>query len=251
VELPADVDVVSQGQVGDSFYFVLSGSQKVLDNSQDPPELLAVLEGGDFFGEMSIIRDARRNATVRTLSASVLFKLPGDLFLEFVEANGLKERFERIWLGRSVISEVEIFRNLHPHAMHEISLLAEPMTFVRGDEIIRQGGKADDFYIITKGRAEVVRKLGRGRDVVRNVLRRGDFFGENVAMGYKDRRNATVSAASAKLEVLRFAGRDLRRLAESAPVLRHELHLVMKERGMTDIPITPRESSDLIEVEAG
>jgi hypothetical protein len=93
VEVPRGVEVVSQGQAGDSFYFVLAGSQEVLDASADPPRLLAVLEGGDFFGEMSIILEAERNATVRTLSPSLLYVLPGDLFLEFVEANDLAERF--------------------------------------------------------------------------------------------------------------------------------------------------------------
>lgn len=244
MELGPNVEVVSQGQLGDNFYFVLAGSQQVLDASHDPPALLATLEGGDFFGEMSIIRNVERNATVRTRSSSVLFRLPGELFLEFVEANGLKERFERIWLSRSIISEVVIFRNLHPHAKHELSLLGTEQTFRKGDTIIRQGGKSDDFFIITRGQAEVVKKNRRGDESVRTKLSRGDFFGENVAMGYRNARNASVIATSAKLETLRFGGRDLRRLAESAPVLQHELHLVMKERGMTEIPVTPRESAE-------
>jgi CRP-like cAMP-binding protein/glyoxylase-like metal-dependent hydrolase (beta-lactamase superfamily II) len=242
IEVPPDRDVVSQGQNGDAFYFVLAGSQQVLDTSGKESTLLAVLEGGDFFGEMSIIRDAKRNATVRTLSASVLFKLPGDVFLDFVEANGLKERFERIWLSRSIISGVKIFRNLHPHAKHELSLLADTVSFGKGDMVIRQGGKTDDFYIITQGFADVVRRNGKGGKRPIGRLRKGDFFGENVAMGYKDRRNASVVVTSKKFETLRISGRDLRRLAESAPVLRHELHLVMKERGMTEIPVSPRES---------
>lgn len=244
IEVPPDTVVVSQGQSGDHFYFVLAGSQQVLDSSQVPSRQLAVLEGGDFFGEMSIIRHAKRNATVRTLSSSVLFRLPGDVFLDFVEANGLKERFERIWLSRSIISEVKIFRNLHPAAMHQISLLADATTYSQGDIVIRQGGKADDFFIITRGTADVVRRDGRGERQVIGKLHRGDFFGENVAMGYKDRRNASVVATSRKLETLRFSGRDLRRLAESAPVLRHELHIVMRERGMTEFPVTPRESME-------
>ena len=244
MDLGPNIDVVSQGQAGDNFYFVLAGSQQVLDDSQDPPAVLATLEGGDFFGEMSIIRNVERNATVRSLSSSVLFRLPGELFLEFVEANGLKERFEKIWLSRSIISEVNIFRNLHPHAKHEISLLGTEQEFERGDTVIRQGGKSDDFYIITRGRAQVVRKNRKGEEVVKTRLGRGDFFGENVAMGYRNVRNASVVVTSSKLQTLRFSGRDLRRLAESAPVLRHELHLVMKERGMTEIPVTPRESSE-------
>jgi CRP-like cAMP-binding protein len=236
VEVARGVEVVSQGQAGDSFYFVLAGSQEVLDASADPPRLLAVLEGGDFFGEMSIILEAQRNATVRTLSPSLLYVLPGDLFLEFVEANDLAERFERIWLGRSIISKVKIFRNLHPHAKHELSLLAVPQTFPQGTYVMRQGGKADGFYIITRGTAEVIRRDRQGREIMRTALKKGDFFGENVAMGYRDRRNASVLVKSETLETLKLSGADLRRFAAGAPILRHELHLAMKQRGMTEIP---------------
>ncbi len=245
VELPPGQDVVKQGQEGDAFYFVLSGSQQVLDPRQDPPAVLALLEAGDFFGEMSIIRGAKRNATVRTHSASVLFKLPGELFLEFMEANGLKEKFERIWLRRPIISEVKIFRDLHPHAKHEISLLAEQTTYSQKDYIVRQGGKTDDFYIITKGHVDVVKKDAKGREAMRIVLQRGDFFGENVAMGYTDKRNASIVASSSSVETLKIPGRELRRLAETIPVLQHQLHLVMRERGLTKIPVTPREKAEV------
>ncbi|MFO8070873.1 MAG: cyclic nucleotide-binding domain-containing protein [Polyangia bacterium] len=240
LEIPAATDVVSRGQAGDSFYFVLAGSLEVLDDRAGQSELLAALEGGDFFGEMSIIQGAERNATVRSTSRAALFRLPGDLFIEFVEANDLKHRFERIWLNRSLISDVHIFRNLHPHAKHEIGLLAERLSFERGDRVIRQGGKSDDFYIITSGNVEV-RRREPGGETVLEKLGRGDFFGENVAMGYRDRRNASVVASSRRLSVLRLGGRDIRRIAASAPVLRHELHLVMRERGIEEIPISPLE----------
>jgi len=242
VEVPRGVEVVSQGQAGDSFYFVLAGSQEVLDASCDPPQLLAVLEGGDFFGEMSIILEAQRNATVRTLSPSLLYVLPGDLFLEFVEANDLAEKFERIWLGRSIISKVKIFRNLHPHAKHELSLLAVPQSFAQGTYVMRQGGKADGFYIITRGTAEVVRRDRQGRETMRTALKKGDFFGENVAMGYRDRRNASVVVKTETLDTLKLTGADLRRFAAGAPILRHELHLAMKQRGMTEIPSAEEET---------
>lgn len=241
LEIGPGTEVVQQGQQGDSFYFILSGSGEILDESQHPSKQIALLESGDFFGEMSIIRDAQRNAAFRTISACVLFRLPGDIFLQFVEANDLKARFERLWFSRDFISQVKLFRNLHPHAKHEISLLAEKRTFDKGEYILRQGGKSDDFYIILQGGAQVVKK-SRAGTVVEDQLGPGDFFGENVAMGYCQRRNASVVAKTG-LHALRIAGKDLRRIAQSAPVLIHELHLVMRGRGMVDIPSNRREST--------
>jgi CRP-like cAMP-binding protein len=136
---------------------------------------------------------------------------------------------------------VKIFRNLHPHAKHELSLLAVPQSFAQGTYVMRQGGKADGFYIITRGTAEVIRRDRQGRELVRTALKKGDFFGENVAMGYRDRRNASVLVKSETLETLKLTGADLRRFAAGAPILRHELHLAMKQRGMTEIPSAEEE----------
>ena len=241
LEVGPGTEVVSQGEHSDGFYFILSGSGEVLDWNGSVLQRIAMLESGDFFGEMSIIRDVKRNAAFKTLSACVLFRLPGDTFLEFVEANDLKSRFERLWGSRDFISQVQLFRNLHPHAKHEISLLAEERLFEPGTFILRQGGKSDDFFIILEGEAEVVKRNRKGQ-AREDALGPGDFFGENVAMGYSSRRNASVVARTS-VKTFRIAGSDLRRIAERAPVLIHELHLVMRERGMVDIPSNPRESS--------
>jgi CRP-like cAMP-binding protein len=107
--------------------------------------------------------------------------------------------------------------------------------------VVRQGGKSDDFYVIINGNADV-RKRSRNVESLKEELGPGDFFGENVAMGYSSRRNATVIART-RMKAFRIAGSDLRRIAERAPILTHELHLVMRERGMTEIPSNPRESS--------
>ncbi len=240
LEVKPGVEVVAQGANSDGFYFILSGSGEILIQSGGKSKQIALLESGDFFGEMSIIRNVKRNAAFRTLSACVLFRLPGDIFLEFVDANHLKKRFERLWVSREFISQLKLFRNLHPHAKHEISLLAEAREFERGEVVVRQGGKSDDFYVIISGEADVL-KRSRNVESLKEALGPGDFFGENVAMGYSSRRNATVVARTG-LKAFCIAGSDLRRIAERAPILTHELHLVMRERGMTEIPSNPRES---------
>ncbi|HVZ81112.1 MAG TPA: cyclic nucleotide-binding domain-containing protein [bacterium] len=233
LDLPNQYEVVKKGQEGDSFYFILSGSLDVLDaeNKKDP--LLATLEGGDFFGEMSIINRSKTNATVVSRTPVVLFKLPGDLFLEFVEKNDLRESFSSLWKKRPLISSVEIFRDLDPTAKHEISLLAKTQQFAKEELIVRQGSKTEDFFIISSGRVQIVRKSDQGRVNFSVELKAGDFFGENVAMGYTDKRNASAQALT-DVTTLVISSRELRDLAKRMPILRHKLHLVMKSRGMAD-----------------
>jgi CRP-like cAMP-binding protein len=233
VEFPNRFEVVKKGQEGDSFYFILSGTLDVMDPENKKEPLLATLESGDFFGEMSIINKSKTNATVASRTPVVLFKLPGELFLEFVEKNDLKENFSSLWKRRPLISSVEIFRNLDPTAKHEISLLAKSQDFRKDELIVRQGSKTEDFFVISSGRVEIFRKNDNGKVVFSIELKAGDFFGENVAMGYADRRNANAQALTA-VTTLVISSRELRALAKRMPILRHQLHLVMKKRGMAE-----------------
>ncbi len=224
-------EIVSKGAKGDDFFFILTGSVEILSSSDSGSQKqIAILESGDFFGEMSIIKGDSRNATVSALSACALFKLPGDIFMDFVDANDLRERFERLWVSRAFISKVKIFKKLHPYARHEISFLADSVTFKKGEIVLRQGGRSDDFYVITKGSAMVIKKSNKNKTVQELVA--GDFFGENVAMGYSAKRNASVEATDSGLETLRIKGADLRRIAEKFPVMVHELHIIMRKRGV-------------------
>jgi CRP-like cAMP-binding protein len=233
LDLPNQSEVVKKGQEGDSFYFILSGSLDVLDQENKKEPLLATLESGDFFGEMSIINRSKTNATVISRTPVVLFKLPGDLFLEFVEKNDLRESFSSLWKKRPLISSVEIFRDLDPTAKHEISLLAKAQQFTKEELIVRQGSKTEDFYIISSGRVQIFRKSDQGRVNFSIELKAGDFFGENVAMGYTDKRNANAQALT-DVTTLVITSKELRDLAKRMPILRHKLHLVMKSRGMAD-----------------
>ncbi len=231
VELPNHFEVVKKGQEGDSFYFILSGVLDVLDPENKKDTLLATLESGDFFGEMSIINKSKTNATVVSRTPVILFKLAGDLFLEFVEKNDLKESFSNLWRRRPLISSISIFRDLDPTAKHEISLLAKNQNFSKDEMIVRQGSKTEDFYIISSGKVEIYRKNDHGNVAFSTELKSGDFFGENVAMGYADKRNASAQAIT-EVTTLVISSKELRNLAKRMPILRHKLHLVMKSRGV-------------------
>ncbi len=233
VTLPAGSEVVKKGTEGDHFYFILSGTLDVLDVENGQENLLATLEGGDFFGEMSIINKSKTNATVLAKTPVILFCLAGDLFLEFVEKNELRESFASLWKRRPLISSVAIFRNLDPTAKHEISLLARNQVFEKDEIIFRQGSKTEDFFVISSGRVGISRKNDHGKTVVLSELKTGDFFGENVAMGYTDKRNATATAMS-EVSTLVISSKELRELAKRMPILRHQLHLIMKQRGLPE-----------------
>ena len=60
VEFPAGRAIVRQGEVGTGFFLLVSGAAKVVRDG----ETIARLAPGDFFGELSLLEQAPRTASV-------------------------------------------------------------------------------------------------------------------------------------------------------------------------------------------
>jgi CRP-like cAMP-binding protein len=66
--------IVVEGSLGDALFLILSGQVAVHKGAQT----FATLDAGEFFGEMSLVEPAPRSATVTSMSATFLFRLPHD-----------------------------------------------------------------------------------------------------------------------------------------------------------------------------
>ena len=72
VSVPAEQLVLREGDPGDSLYVVLDGELEVTKRQGGQDVLLALYEPGQFFGEMALLEQAPRSASVRTLRESTL-----------------------------------------------------------------------------------------------------------------------------------------------------------------------------------
>jgi MFS family permease len=77
VEMKAGTTIFRQGDPGDAFYVVESGAVEV----DAPGKPAIVLERGGFFGEIALLRDTARTATVSARSDGRLFALGRDAFV--------------------------------------------------------------------------------------------------------------------------------------------------------------------------
>jgi len=70
---PAGATVFSQGDQGDSFYFIQSGAvQVVLESAGGRKETIAVFGPQDWFGEMALLSGEPRAATVITVKETTV-----------------------------------------------------------------------------------------------------------------------------------------------------------------------------------
>jgi ATP-binding cassette subfamily B protein len=95
--------VFKQGDTGDRFYIIVRGRVSVAKSGPSGEEqLVAVLEDGDYFGEIALIQRMPRNATVHSITDCVFLSLMSEQFLRLTEANPLlRETIEQVMRQRT------------------------------------------------------------------------------------------------------------------------------------------------------
>jgi MFS family permease len=96
VTVPAGTVVVRQGAVGDRFYLVVDGKLKVTVGD----ELRRELGPGTYFGEIALLRDVPRTATVETIADSHLLALEREVFLQAVTGSRQSVRAANLEIDR-------------------------------------------------------------------------------------------------------------------------------------------------------
>jgi uncharacterized protein YhbP (UPF0306 family) len=92
VQVGAGQVIVRQGAPADKFFIIVDGSVEVVH--EDGERTLTVLRGGEFFGEIAILRDSPRTATVRALTPTSLLAMDRDTFRGLVaQALGTTQDF--------------------------------------------------------------------------------------------------------------------------------------------------------------
>lgn len=89
LEVGGGVDLVRQGEPPDALYVLASGSAIVSQQGPEGAATLRTLTAPDYFGEIGIIHQVPRTATVTALVTCTVWRIPADVFLAAADQAGL------------------------------------------------------------------------------------------------------------------------------------------------------------------
>jgi cGMP-dependent protein kinase 1 len=172
--------VFEQGSPGSNFYVVASGKLEILVTGKR----VNVLGPGDSFGELGLLHDSPRSATVQTLEKVSIWGLDRKTFrsaVETVNAQNYKE-------NKNFIDTVPLFSVLTPVQRDSLVGSLSTLMFRPNDIIVKEGDPGDLFYIIKDGTVSCSQNGTQLREMTK-----GSFFGDQ-ALLYNTVRTATITA---------------------------------------------------------
>ena len=122
------------------------------------------------------------------------------------------------------VKSIPLFASAPRRRHQEVASWADEVAVPAGTELTRQGGRAQEFFVVVSGTADVTRD---GAHVA--ALEAGDFFGEVGLLGAGWERTATVVATS-PMRLLVLARREFRSLLAVLPAVAGSIQRAAAER---------------------
>lgn len=123
--------IFHHGDPGGLLYIITKGKVKITHSTPDGQEaMLAIFGSGDFFGELALLDDSPRSATIEALEATETITLHRDDFIRFIRSNPgfslhvLKTLAQHIRRLNSQISDI-FFLDLPARLARQLLHLAE------------------------------------------------------------------------------------------------------------------------------
>ncbi len=229
---PGEV-VVRQGEAADAFYVIADGSVEVIKEPPGrAPQAVARLERGQYFGEIGLLQNVPRTATVRARDRTELLAIGRDAFVELVAESDLTSREIAETVHRRLMAST-LATALPRLASDQVTSLLpgfELRHYEPGTVLVRQGDVADRFYLVVRGEVDVINHHPAGRDIVVARLSEGDYFGE-IGLLQGVPRTATVRAsADGGVDVMSLDRSGFDRLVAGSQGSRDDISEVVNRR---------------------
>jgi cAMP-dependent protein kinase regulator len=143
----------------------------------------------NYFGELALLYDAPRAATVTAAGVVVCWGLDRVTFKQILQDSTQKQRH----LYKKFLEQVPVLGPLSVYERLTIADALSPQNFAEGDKIIEEGSEGYEFFIVERGSVICTKLVDGVSKTVSESLGPGDYFGELSLINNEDRA-ATVTA---------------------------------------------------------
>lgn len=208
-------EIIKQGDMGDNFYVLEGGGCDIFVDQN----LVMQVSTGMSFGELALLYDAPRAATVKATGNVSCWALDRLTFKHILMDTTMKQRS----LYESFLSKVPLLEPLEHYERLTIADAFEPRVYEPGEPIVEE--YSDDtkhFFIIEEGEAKGT-KGGVSGEVCPRLIK-GAYFGE-LALLTDAPRAATITAVSKTKCLLLDRGAFKRLLGPLGELLKRNMDL--------------------------
>jgi len=183
----AGENIIKEGDDGDYFYIIESGQFDVIKEINGEQKKVFQYDNKGNFGELALMYNAPRSATVTAASAGTLWALDRETFRRIVVKAQAKKRRQY----EQFLNKVELLSTLNEDEISKIADAIEPRKYEDGGLIINQGDNPDYFYIVCEGQVDIRRrgddKNNPNDEKHLTTLESGKYFGELAFITHKPR----------------------------------------------------------------
>lgn len=201
--------VIKQGDDGAELFIVGSGTLKCTQTREGEAEdvFLREYNSGDVFGELALMYNAPRAATITAVTPSECYVLDRGTFNKIVKASVVRKREKY----EAFLDKIEILADLKPSEKAKIVDCLKTQRFKEGDQVIVEGHEGDNFYLVESGTAKATRHGDNGNNETVYEFKENDYFGE-LALINSDKRKATITVTSPEMVAATLDARSFSRL---------------------------------------
>lgn len=148
-------NVIKEGDEGSELFIVYSGKLRCTKKfpDQEEPKFLKDYVSGEVFGELALMYNAPRAASIDAEEESVCFSLDRDTFNHIVKNAAIDRRKKY----DGFLQKIDILSSLSPYEREKICDCLTTEYFKKGDLIIKEGDEGEKFYLIQEGTAEALK----------------------------------------------------------------------------------------------
>ncbi|KAL7668554.1 hypothetical protein ACOME3_009260 [Neoechinorhynchus agilis] len=185
--------VIKEGDQGDTFYIIDDGKFQVFANDETVHEFINT----GCFGELALIFDTPRNATVKAVTDGMLWMIDRRTFRRKVVLTAK----ERDTLYENAITSIPLFNGLDMNTKMYLLNSVKQEIYNDGQCIIKQGDNAECMYFVEEGIVRIeIESKGQVRIV--NEIKKGDYFGELALIDNKPRAASAFAVGKTRVGVM-------------------------------------------------